>query len=208
MALKMQVNPNRMELQRLKKRLKVAKRGHKLLKDKQDALIKEFLKIAKKTWSLRKEIEKEFTDCLKRFVFARSYGSKLILEQLFMVPFTQPNIAVSYHNVMSVNVPQYSHDIEGNPNAYSFAMSSGEMDIAIEKFIKLLPNLIELAQLEKALKLMAVEIEKTRRRVNALEYVLIPGFEETIKYITMKLDEMERSNLSRLMRIKDIVRAH
>lgn len=208
MARLVQVNPNRMELQRLKKRLVVARRGHKLLKDKQDALIKEFIALARRAWELRTQVEEELIRSLRAFVMARSFSSREAIEQAFVVPMTRVKASVSYHNVMSVHVPRYSFErTEGRPLSYSFAFTSAELDEAVRRFSELLPKLLELAQLEKSLKLMAVEIEKTRRRVNALEYVLIPGFQETIRYITMKLDEMERSNLSRLMRIKEIVRA-
>lgn len=205
---KLNVNPNRMELSRLKKRLVVAKRGHKLLKDKQDALIKAFLGRAKEAKALREDLEKELKDCYNSFLLARAQTLPVMLEQALMISGTRSNLNVSSKNVMSVVVPEYSVQQEGSPLNYGLATSMGSLDVALELFSKLLPKLIELAAKEKAIKLMAKEIEKTRRRVNALEHVMIPSFSETIKYITMKLDEQERSTLSRLMKIKEIVRSH
>ncbi len=205
---KMNVNPNRMELSRLKKRLTVAKRGHKLLKDKQDALIKAFLERAKEAKVLREDLEKELMECYSSFLLARAQTLPAMLEQALMISGTKCDLGVSSQNVMSVVVPEYSVVQEGSPLNYGLATSLGSLDVALELFSKLLPKLIELAAKEKAIKLMATEIEKTRRRVNALEHVMIPSFSETIKYITMKLDEQERSNLSRLMKIKEIVRSH
>lgn len=205
---KLNVNPNRMELSRLKKRLVVAKRGHKLLKDKQDALIKAFLERAKEAKSLREELEKELRECYNSFLLARAQTLPVMLEQALMISGTRCNLDVSSRNVMSVVVPEYSVQQEGSPLNYGLATSMGSLDVALELFSDLLPKLIELAAKEKAIRLMATEIEKTRRRVNALEHVMIPSFSETIKYITMKLDEQERSNLSRLMKIKEIVRSH
>lgn len=205
---KLNVNPNRMELSRLKKRLVTAKRGHKLLKDKQDALIKAFLERAREARILREELEKELMNCYKSFLLARAQTLPAMLEQALMIPGTTCNLHVSSKNVMSVIVPEYQFEQEGSALNYGLASSLGSLDVALESFTRLIPKLITLAAKEKAIKLMATEIEKTRRRVNALEHVMIPNFIETIKYITMKLDEQERSTLSRLMKIKEIVRSH
>ena len=205
---RMNVNPNRMELSRLKKRLVVAKRGHKLLKDKQDALIKAFLERAREGKVLREELETELAACYKSFLLARAQTLPAMLEQALMISGAKCDLKVARQNVMSVMVPVYTVDQGGSPVNYGLATSLGSLDVALERFAKLIPKLIELAAKEKAINLMAVEIEKTRRRVNALEHVLIPGFIETIRYITMKLDEQERSTLSRLMKIKEIVRTH
>ncbi len=205
---KLNVNPNRMELSRLKKRLVTAKRGHKLLKDKQDALIKAFLERAREARTLREDLEKELMNCYKSFLLARAQTLPAMLEQALMIPGTTCNLHVSTKNVMSVIVPEYQFEQEGSALNYGLASSLGSLDVALESFTKLMPKLITLAAKEKAIKLMATEIEKTRRRVNALEHVMIPNFIETIKYITMKLDEQERSTLSRLMKIKEIVRSH
>ncbi len=205
---RLNVNPNRMELSRLKKRLVVAKRGHKLLKDKQDALIKAFLERAREGKTLREELESELGECYKSFLLARAQTLPAMLEQALMISGAKCDLHVGRQNVMSVLVPIYTVEQGGSPVNYGLATSLGSLDVALERFAALIPRLIALAAKEKAINLMAVEIEKTRRRVNALEHVLIPGFVDTIRYITMKLDEQERSTLSRLMKIKEIVRSH
>ena len=200
------VNPNRMELSRLKKRLVVAKRGHKLLKDKQDALIKAFLERAREGKVLREQVEEELKDCFGAFVLSRAQTTREVLEQALMFPGAKCSLSATWKNVMSVIVPEYHVTQEGSPINYGFASVPLLLDVALEQFSKLVLRLLELAAKEKAIRLMAVEIERTRRRVNALEYVMIPNLSETIRYISMKLDEQERSNLSRLMKIKEIVR--
>ena len=205
------VNPNRMELSRLKKRLAVAKRGHKLghklLKDKQDALIKAFLEKAKAGKELREQVEKELAECYGTFVLSRAQTTPEILEQALIFPGAKSTLSVEWHNVMSVMVPEYDVKQEGSPVNYGFVNVPLLLDAALEQFSKLIVRLLELAAEEKAIRLMAGEIERTRRRVNALEYVMIPNLVETIRYISMKLDEQERSTLSRLMKIKEIVSA-
>jgi len=208
MAKRLNVNPNRMELSRLKKRLVVAKRGHKLLKDKQDALIKEFLGRARAIKILREQLEGELAECYRSFLLARAQTLPAMLEQSLMISGASCSLEVDYRNVMSVIVPEYTVNQGGGTLSYGLATSPGSLDIALEKFSRLISRLIKLAADEKALKLMASEIERTRRRVNALEHVMIPSFKETIRDITMKLDEMERSSQSRLMVIKEIVRSH
>ncbi len=201
------VNPNRMELSRLKKRLAVAKRGHKLLKDKQDALIKAFLEKARAGKELRESVEKELSECYGTFVLSRAQTTPEILEQALIFPGAESSLTVSWHNVMSVMVPEYDVKQEGNPVNYGFVNVPLLLDSALEQFSKLILRLLKLAAEEKAIRLMAGEIERTRRRVNALEYVMIPNLTETIRYISMKLDEQDRSTLSRLMKIKEIVSA-
>ena len=201
------VNPNRMELSRLKKRLAVAKRGHKLLKDKQDALIKAFLERARAGKELREAVEKELAECYGTFVLSRAQTTPEILEQALIFPGAESKLTVNWHNVMSVMIPEYDVKQEGNPVNYGFVNVPLLLDAALEQFSKLILRLLELAAEEKAIRLMAGEIERTRRRVNALEYVMIPNLTETIRYISMKLDEQERSTLSRLMKIKEIVSA-
>ena len=201
------VNPNRMELSRLKKRLAVAKRGHKLLKDKQDALIKAFLERARAGKELREAVEKELAECYGTFVLSRAQTTPEILEQALIFPGAESKLTVNWHNVMSVMIPEYDVKQEGNPVNYGFVNVPLLLDSALEQFSKLILRLLELAAEEKAIRLMAGEIERTRRRVNALEYVMIPNLTETIRYISMKLDEQERSTLSRLMKIKEIVSA-
>ena len=200
------VNPNRMELSRLKKRVAVAKRGHKLLKDKQDALIKAFLERARAGKVLREEVEAELKEAYGSFVLSRAQTTPEVLEQALMFPGAKCSLSVTWKNVMSVLVPEYEVKQEGNPVNYGFASVPLLLDVALEHFGKLILRLLTLAAEEKAIRLMAGEIERTRRRVNALEYVMIPNLTETIRYISMKLDEQERSTLSRLMKIKEIVR--
>ena len=201
------VNPNRMELSKLKKRLVVARRGHKLLKDKQDALIKAFLERARAGKALREKVEAELQECYGTFALSRAQTTPEILEQALIFPGARCTLSVDWHNVMSVMVPKYDVKQEGNPVNYGFASVPLLLDVALEQFSKLILRLLELAAEEKAIRLMAGEIERTRRRVNALEYVMIPNLQETIRYISMKLDEQERSTLSRLMKIKEIVRS-
>ena len=201
------VNPNRMELSRLKKRLAVAKRGHKLLKDKQDALIKAFLEKARAGKELRESVEKELAECYGTFVLSRAQTTPEILEQALIFPGAKSTLSVSWHNIMSVMVPEYDVKQEGNPVNYGFVNVPLLLDAALEQFSKIILRLLKLAAEEKAIRLMTGEIELTRRRVNALEYVMIPNLAETIRYISMKLDEQERSTLSRLMKIKEIVSA-
>ncbi len=201
------VNPNRMELSKLKRRLAVAKRGHKLLKDKQDALIKAFLEKARAGKELRESVEKELAECYGTFILSRAQTTPEILEQALIFPGAKSTLTVKWHNVMSVMVPEYDVKQEGNPVNYGFVNVPLLLDAALEQFSKLILRLLKLAAEEKAIRLMAGEIERTRRRVNALEYVMIPNLAETIRYISMKLDEQERSTLSRLMKIKEIVSA-
>ena len=207
MAKKINVNPNRMELSRLKTRLKVAIRGHKLLKDKQDALIKAFLEKARSLKDLRESVEKELEECYRSFS-CQGPDLPAMLEQALMITGTGLSLKMSKKNIMSVIVPIFEVEQGEASLNYGLGTTTGNLDVALEKFSGLLPRLVSLAAEEKALRLMAVEIERTRRRVNALEHVLIPSFQETIRYITMKLDDQERANLSRLMRIKEIVRSH
>ena len=208
MAKALNVNPNRMELSRLKHRLVVAKRGHKLLKDKQDALIKEFLQRARDVKQLRESVEEELKLCYQSFLLARAQTLPSMLEQALLLSSGTLAVQARKRNVMSVNVPEYQVQEQASRLSYGLLTSPGSLDVALERFVRLLPQLIRLAAAEKALRLMATEIERTRRRVNALEHVLIPSFIETIRGISMKLDEMERANLGRLMRIKEIVRSH
>lgn len=208
MAKALNVNPNRMELSRLKRRVVVAKRGHKLLKDKQDALIKEFLQKAREVKALREEIEDELQLCYQSFQMARAQTLPAMIEQSLMSAGGAANVDITYKNVMSVNVPFFSMPESSNRMSYGLASSPGSLDVALERFSLMLRRLVALAAAEKGLKLMAIEIERTRRRVNALEHVMIPSFTETIRSISMKLEENERSTLSRLMVVKEIVRSH
>jgi len=203
----LKVNPNRMELLRLKKRLFVAKRGYKLLKDKRDALIQVFVRLAKESNTLREELEENLLKCYAFFSNASSLMSELTLEETLMFPKAKSETEVSFKNIMSVNVPQYKFKCEGKYYSYGLVDTAAELDGALKKFHDILPLMLKVAELDKAITLLANEIEKTRRRVNALEYVIIPDLEETITFITMKLDEVARSTNSAIMRIKDIIRA-
>jgi len=203
----LKVNPNRMELIRLKKRLLVAKRGYKLLKDKRDALIQVFVRLAKESNVAREELEEKLLKCYAIFSNTSSLMSKFALEETLMFPKAKGEAEVSFKNIMSVNVPQYKLKSEGRYYSYGLVDTTAELDSALKKYHEILPLMLRVAELDKSITLLANEIEKTRRRVNALEYVIIPDLEETIKFITMKLDEMARSSTSAIMRIKEIIRA-
>ncbi len=208
--MEIRVNPTRMELNRLKKRNQVAIRGHKLLKDKLDELMKDFMKLVEENRRLRSEVERELSGSLQGFMMARAIMSKETVEQAIGFPKVKAEITAGVRNKMSVEVPVFDlkeNEVKGGIYPYGFAQTSGELDQAIRKLSESLKSLIKLAEVEKTVELLAGEIEKTRRRVNALEYVLIPQLAEKIKFITMKLDENERGNLTRLMKIKEMVRA-
>ena len=208
MAL-MRVNPTRMELTRLKKRLKVARRGHKLLKDKRDELMKKFLELVRKNKELREKVEEMLMTVHRNFLIARAVMSSESLEAALMFPKQSVSLEVSTKNVMSVDVPVLEYKTSSPDDTdiypYGLAATSAELDGAIGTLSDVLPYILELAQMEKSAQLLAEEIEKTRRRVNALEYVMIPQLTETINNITMKLDENERGNLTRLMKVKDMM---
>ncbi|MGE5605683.1 MAG: V-type ATP synthase subunit D [Bacteroidota bacterium] len=208
--MEIRVNPTRMELNRLKKRHKVAIRGHKLLKDKLDELMKDFMKLVEENRRLRGAVEQELAGSVQGFMMARAIMSKETVEQAIGFPKVKAEITAGVRNMMSVEVPVFNlkeNEVKGGIYPYGFAQTSGELDQAIRKLSESLKSLIKLAEVEKTVELLAGEIEKTRRRVNALEYVLIPQLAEKIKFITMKLDENERGNLTRLMKIKEMVRA-
>lgn len=210
---RLNVNPTRMELSTLKKRLKTAQRGHKLLKDKQDELMKRFIDMVKRNKEIREAVEKELTLAFKNFLIARAVMSSEMLEEAIMYPTRKIALEVGTKNIMSVNTPVFelvksdNEEEKASSYPYGFANTSSELDSAIQNLQGVTDQLIELAQVEKSCQLMANEIEKTRRRVNALEYVMIPQLVETVKYITMKLDENERGNRVRLMKVKDMVQA-
>lgn len=207
---KLNVNPTRMELSRLKKRLATSTRSHKLLKDKQDELMRQFINLVKYNNTLRKEVEAQLEGSLKDFVMARAVMSSEFLEEAIAYPKEEISLEVGEKNVMSVSVPvmTFKRKLEGDEGGifpYGFANTSADLDDAIGKLYSILPKLLELAEVEKSCQLMADEIEKTRRRVNALEYMTIPQLIETIKYIRMKLDENERSAITRLMKVKSMI---
>ena len=203
------VNPTRMELTNLKRKLVTAKRGHKLLKDKRDELMRQFLDLVRENQALRAEVEEAVKMANRDMAVARSVVQNEILDTALMLPKQEMSLEIHEKNVMSVTIPEYSVEYKtSNPDdifSYGYAYTSGDMDDAILSLSKVLPKMIRLAEVEKSCQLMSSEIEKTRRRVNALEHVMIPQYEETIKYITMKLDENERSTTTRLMKVKDMM---
>ena len=203
------VNATRMELTRLKGKLITATRGHKLLKDKRDELMREFLDLVRKNKALREKVEADLKNANKNFVIARSTMSDETVRVAFMAPKQELTVEVSTRNVMSVNIPQFETKTrtsdEGDIYSYGFAFTSSDLDTAVLSLSNIQKDLITLAEVEKSCSLMAAEIEKTRRRVNALEYVMIPTLQANIKMITMKLDENERSTQIRLMKVKDMM---
>ncbi|MCI9639911.1 MAG: V-type ATP synthase subunit D [Emergencia sp.] len=209
MAERMNVNPTRMMLTSLKKRLKTATRGHKLLKDKRDELMKEFLELARENGRLRKEVEAALAGVYRNFSVASAMMSQEVMEESLMFPKQGVLLEVGNKNIMSVDVPVFGFKTTAedptNIFPYGFARTSGELDNAVAELADLFPALLELAAKEKQTQLLAAELEKTRRRVNALEYVMIPKLQATIKYIQMKLDENERGNQTRLMKVKDMM---
>ena len=205
---KLKVNPTRMALSELKLRLVTAKRGHKLLKDKQDELMRQFINLIKENKKLRVEVEKELSESFKSFLLASATMSPLFLESAVSFPKEKLSVEIKSKNIMSVNVPEMKfvkEEMEGSIFPYGFVQTSAELDDTVIKLQKVLDNLLSLAEIEKSWQLMADEIEKTRRRVNALEYSTIPNLEETVKDIRMKLDENERATITRLMKVKQML---
>lgn len=204
---RLNVNPTRMELRRLKTRLKTATRGHKLLKDKSDEMIRQFMIYIRENKRLREEVEGELSQALKEFMLARAVTSDSVIEEAIAMPGVKVELNTSEKNVMSVGVPEFGivEKERGDLYPYSFASVTSELDSSIATLSTLLGKLLKLAEVEKTCNMLADEIEKNRRRVNALEYVMIPQLEETIKYITMKLDENERSATIRLMKVKSMI---
>ncbi len=204
-----QVNPNRMELLRLKKKLVTARRGHKLLKDKRDELMRQFLDLIRANRALRLKVEQLLASANQDMVLARAVMDTASLETALMAGRESLALTIDTRNVMSVNVPifaslfEVSGEIEGLP--YGLASTAGELDQAVVALHEAFPVMLELAEVEKGAQLLADEIEKTRRRVNSLEYILIPELKEQIHSITMKMDENERGNLTRLMKVKDMI---
>ena len=204
----LRVNPTRMELTRLKKRLVTASRGHKLLKDKRDEMVRQFMLLIRRNRELRLEVEAALEKALAGFVLARVAMSRETMDEALLFPVREVELSVSRANIMSVDVPKISYREKKREQAffpYGMLMTSSELDSAVSRLAGVLPQMVELAELEKTCNMLADEIEKTRRRVNALEYVMIPQLEETIKYIRMKLDENERGSLIRLMKTKDMI---
>ena len=204
-----QVNPTRMELTKQKKKLVTAVKGHKLLKDKRDELMRQFLDLARENMALRLKVEEGIKEGNKNFVIAKAGMSEQTLNTALMAPKQEVYLDTGKRNVMSVDIPVFqSQTRTADANdiySYGFAFTSGDLDGAVKSLADILPDMLKLAEIEKSCQLMASEIEKTRRRVNALEHVIIPETQQNIKYITMKLDESERSTQIRLMKVKDMM---
>lgn len=203
------VNPTRMELKKLKNRYTTARRGHKLLKDKRDELMKQFLEVVREDKALREKIEAGLARAYGSFSVAAAVSSPAMLEEAMILPRREGSLSVGSRNMMSVTVPTFSMEVvgEGGGCNYGLAFTSGELDSALREFGEMMTDLVRLAELEKTAQLLAEEIERTRRRVNALEYIMMPQLQAGIKSITMKLDENERGNLTRLMKVKDMMLA-
>lgn len=210
MANALNVKPTRMELSTLKDRLKVAQNGYDLLKDKQDELMRQFIELIQENNQLRNEVEDELSGALGNFVLASSSMNDAFMEEIVALPTKQVNLEIAKKNIMSVDVPKmsFSYDDDNqksnNEVKYGYLNTSSELDDAIEVLNDVMPKLLKLSEIEKTCQLMATEIESTRRRVNALEYRMIPNIKETIKYIQMKLDENERASITRMIKVKDM----
>lgn len=198
------VNPNRMELLKLKRRAAVAVRGHKLLKDKMDELLKQFLGLVRENRELRASIEADLAEAYGIFAMARSEMTVQEVEEALEFPAAKLALNLERRSITGVKVPAFKLVAEGDFDSYGLGLTPASFDEAMRRFSLLVPRLVELAEVETAVMVMAMEIEKTRRRVNALEYVLIPSLQETISYITMKLDELERFYRTQLMKIKSM----
>ena len=205
---RLNVKPTRMELSNLKDRLAISTRGHKLLKDKQDELMRQFITLIRKNNTLRDEVEKELTEAMEAFVVAKSLTNEAFIEELFAVPNKSITLDIQEKNIMSVMVPEMNFTVDEDDKEsemqYGLLNSNSELDDSIDRINTILPNLLKLSEIEKTCQLMADEIEKTRRRVNALEYLKIPQLKETIHYIQMKLEEDERASITRIMKVKDM----
>lgn len=202
-----QINPTRMELTRLKGRLATATRGHKLLKDKRDEMVRQFMLQIKRNKELREQIDVKLSQAMKRFSVAEARMGEDAVTEALLCPAREATVTVDRRNMMNIDVPKLTY--EGKTDTadlpYGFAFSSGELDQAVLDIAELMPLLIELAEVEKTCNMLADEIEKTRRRVNALEHVMIPEMQENIKYIVMRLEENERSTTTRLMKVKEMM---
>ncbi len=209
MASVLRVNPTRMELTQMKRRLLTARRGHKLLKDKRDEMVRQFMLRIRDNITLRRQVERDLARAFGSFALARALMEPGSLNQALMYPARQARLTVGRDNILSVRVPTLKVDedsLRESQLPYGLAETSAQLDGAIEAMAGALPQLLKLAEVEKTCAMLADEIQKTRRRVNALEHVMIPQFEETIRYISMKLDENERGNLTRLMKVKEMIK--
>lgn len=201
------VNPTRMELTRTKRRLATADRGHKLLKDKQDEMVRQFITLVRRNEQMRRELEPQLVSAQREFAMARALMDGQAMEAAVMTPAVSIEVEASTRNIMSVRVPalRVKQGERSDTLPYGFADTSAQLDHAVATITQIMPRLIELAEVEKTCERLADEIEKTRRRVNALEYVMIPQMHQTVRTITMKLEENERGNISRLMKVKEMI---
>lgn len=207
----LRVNPTRMELKKVQARYTTARRGHKLLKDKRDELMKRFLEVVREDKELRIRVEAALGAVHNSFSIASAVSSPQMLKEAMLLPKREGRLDVTYRNLMSVTIPVYSLEVtgEGGSDSYNYGMAftSGELDASLRELNGILTDLVRMAELEKTAQMLAEEIEKTRRRVNALEYIMMPRYLETIKTIKMKLEENERGNTTRLMKVKDMMLA-
>ena len=201
------VNATRMELLRLRRRVSLASRGHRLLSEKRDEISRQLIQIAREIRPLRQKVEKELSETFRRFMLARATMEPEHTKAALAVPTKKFSLAIAFANVMNIKVPHLTKDISGEIICYGYATTSGEMDVALLALERAFDHLIELAEKEKQAALLATELQMTRRRVNVLEHVVIPELHETIRFIFDKLAEAERDNISRLMKIADIIRA-
>ena len=201
------VNPTRMEMKKLQTRYTTARRGHKLLKDKRDELMRQFLEVVREDKELRERVEERLASAYSSFSVAAAVSSPQMLREALIMPKKEGSLSISYKNMMSVTVPEFDYktsEEKGSMN-YGMAFTSGELDLSVSELGEIMQDLVHMASLEKTAQLLAQEIEKTRRRVNALEYIMMPSYLEGIKRIKMKLEENERGNLTRLMKVKDMM---
>ncbi|MFH1314867.1 MAG: V-type ATP synthase subunit D [Candidatus Uhrbacteria bacterium] len=205
MANALGVNPTRQELLKLKVKLKTSERGYKLLKDKRDGLMKQFMEIIREAKDLRENVEEQLSIGFRSYLFASAKTPPDLLKSAFLLPSMKTVLQADVKNVMSVNVPVFEYKEEGDFLSYGFSFTASELDTALKSFSETLKDMVRLAEVEHSAKLLAEEIEKTRRRVNALEYVFIPKMKETIKYIQAKLGEQERGTIITLMKVKDML---
>ncbi|HLR88284.1 MAG TPA: V-type ATP synthase subunit D [Atopostipes sp.] len=206
---RLNVNPTRMELSRLKDRLELASRGHKLLKDKQDELMRQFISLIRENNELRNEVEEKIEAGMRSYSIANALLHDNYIGEVMTTPSQSVSLNIDQENIMNIRVPQMNFNYEDTPDdisdiSYGYLNSNSELDSAIEQMLDVMPRMLELAEIEKRCQLMADEIEKTRRRVNALEYMTIPQLEETIYFIEMKLEENERAEITRLIKVKDM----
>ena len=204
MAL-IKVNPNRMEVLRLRKRLMLCRRGHRLLKQKQDELMRILTRLIDEARKLREEVEKKLTNAFQLFLLAEGTLGENMMENVISFLQVEPSLEEREKRLLNLRVPELSLKIEGDIYNYGFLWTNSDLDKALSLFSEIMPELIKLCEIEKKLFIVALEVEKTRRRVNALEYILIPDLEETVKRIVMKLEEIERGARVRLMKVKELV---